>query len=130
MLSKEKLLSLRPKSKPVFIAEWGETVYVRPLTEMERCKFLDLASQFEKAAPGVRNRKVVHPVIQWAVVDEDGNPFFSDLDEVTKFAETQPSGIFLKLQAEIFDFSAFSSEAREVVEKNSQPVPSDSSSSV
>jgi hypothetical protein len=129
MISIERLLAVRPRLKPFYVDEWGETVYVRPLTEAERNKFLDLASRFEKASPGEKNRKVVWPCLLWAICNEDGSPLFASLEQLEQVAENNDARIFLAFQNEVFNFSALTPGSREEAEKNLPAVPSDSSSS-
>lgn len=129
MLTKERLLAFRPRLKEIFVPELGESVFIRPITENERCKFLDLMERFSNAPPGERTRKAIHPLIQWALCNEDGTPFFATLEELAKYAEGLPGSIFVFLQNEISDHSAFTQKAREEIEKNSPVVPSEKSSS-
>jgi hypothetical protein len=114
----EDLLALRPNLTKVLVPEWGESVWIRPLTEMERGRFMDLSTQHENSSQTDKIRLVTFPVLLWSVCNEDGTPFFRDAKQITEIASKSPSSAFLRLQQRVFEICAFTAEAREALEKN------------
>lgn len=128
-LTRDQILAARPKVKEIEVPEWGGSVFVRPLTEDQRAKFLNLVDKYEKASTGDRVRNHTFTLLLYGICDEDGNPFFSDLKDVAQLALTSPASAFLRLQEAIFELSGFTPESRERLEKNSETIPTASSSS-
>lgn len=115
-LTKEQILSVTPKFKEIEIPEWDGSVLIRPITLAEQAKLADLGAKYEKGLVAAKMKGVMLPLIQWAVVDEHGEPLFEakDLDVlVNKDARS-----LLRLQDEILDYSALTKESREELEKN------------
>ncbi len=115
-LKKEQILSALPKLKEVEIAEWGGSVFIRPITLAEQAKLADLGAKFEKALVSAKMKGVMLPLIQWAVVDESGQPLFDEKD-LGELINTSASAI-LRLQEEILSYSGLTKESREELEKN------------
>ncbi|MBP7568782.1 MAG: hypothetical protein KBA95_01865 [Acidobacteria bacterium] len=78
MLTREQLLAAVPKPRPVFLPELKESVFIRPLSGMERDAF-EIA-QFERRQAG---KPANHrgALVARCLVREDGTRLFTDSDE-------------------------------------------------
>lgn len=115
-LTKEEILSVRPKLQAIEVPEWGGSVLIRPLTLDEQARMADRADRNDKALVIAKAKNVMLPLIMWAIVDEEENPLF-DKNDVDRLVKT-PASALLRLQDEIMRLSGLTKEAREEIEKN------------
>lgn len=115
-LKKEEIFSIALKLKEVEVPEWGGSVQIRPLTLAEQAKLADLGTKYEKALVAAKAKGIMLPLIQWAVVDDQGKPLFDsqDLDALMN----APASALLRLQDAILEYSGLTRESREQLEKN------------
>ncbi len=122
-LTKDQILSVRPKVKEIEVPEWGGSVFVRPVTLKEQAKLADLGAKFEKASTLDRMKNGTLCLIQWTVCDAEGESLFGP-DDVAKLLDKSASA-FLRLQDEILALSGLTTESREELEKNLLTATSD-----
>ena len=79
-LTKQQILSTPPRLKKVEVPEWGEAVFIRPLTVLEHAKLADIGTKYEKASNVDRMKNCTMRLVQWSVCDEQGNPLFETSD--------------------------------------------------
>lgn len=122
-LTKDQILSVRPKVKEIEVPEWGGSVFVRPVTLKEQAKLADLGAKFEKSSTLDRMKNGTLCLIQWTVCDSEGESLFGP-DDVVKLLDKSASA-FLRLQDEILALSGLTKESREELEKNLLTATSD-----
>lgn len=115
-LTKQQILSAPLILKEIEIAEWGGSVKIRPLTLAEQAKIADLGTKYDKSLVVAKAKGIMLPLIQWAVVDDDGNALFDNQD-IDALMNKSASAL-LRLQEEILAYSGLTKESREELEKN------------
>ena len=122
-LNKQQILSISPRLKKVEVPEWGDTVFIRPLTVLEHAKLADLGTKYEKGSNVDRMKNGTMRLVQWSVCDEQGNQLFETAD--IEALMNKPTSAFLRLQDEILALSGMTGESRKELEKNLLTAPSD-----
>jgi hypothetical protein len=122
MLSRESLFSRAPDLPrvKVFIREWDETIYVRALTAAER-------DRYEIALSDTKGANYKARLVAMCACDEAGRNLFTDHD-VIRLGQEPATAIQRAFDA-AQKLSKLTNDAIEELAKNSEPAPSDASSS-
>lgn len=85
MSLKAKLMAR--KGHPLEVADWGETVFVRSMTERELREYQEVAQ-----SPDVDHHALMRAVVASHMLDEDGHRIFGD-DEHDQVADLSFPGV-------------------------------------
>ena len=123
MLTKNDVLKKRDlRREIVAIPEWGGSLYVQEMTALQRDRFEEwVLNKGDNSPKGTRVAIIIN-----TVVDEDGQPMFSDLDAAD--LGNKPADIIDRIAGVGLKLSGMSDAVVEEERKNSEAVLEDGSS--
>jgi hypothetical protein len=124
ILDKRKILLQKGKLERtlVDVPELGGSIWVQEMSAEQRDRFDDWILREGKDPSELRAR-----IVSLCSVDENGKRLFTDLD--IPDLKTLPSKAIGRISSQAFRMSGLSEEAVAGIEKNSEAVPNDDSSS-